>query len=158
KHAAGGAQAFRDTDEIRGFLTGAGLITFCDAPWIPVFLVVSFLLHPFFGWLAIGAGVVIFGLAIANDYYTRDPIKKATVAAIGARSDASAAWRNAEVMRAMGMWGGLQKRWQGRRDELIAWQASASDRGGGVMATIKFVRQVVQTLILGGGAYLAIQG
>ena len=29
---------------------------------------------------------------------------------------------------------------------------SASDRGGGIMASIKLVRQVVQTLILGGGA------
>ncbi len=158
KHAAGGAQAFRDTDEVRGFLTGAGLITFCDAPWIPVFLVVSFVLHPFFGFLAIISGLIIFGLAVANDYATRDPIKKATIAAIGAQNDASATLRNAEVMRAMGMWGGLQKRWQGRRDELIAWQASASDRGGSIMSIIKFVRQVVQTLILGGGAYLAIEG
>jgi ATP-binding cassette subfamily C protein RsaD len=61
-------------------------------------------------------------------------------------------------MRAMGMWRGLQSRWQVRRDDLIAWQASASDRGGTIMAAIKFVRQAVQTLILGGGAYLAITG
>jgi ATP-binding cassette subfamily C protein RsaD len=158
RHLGGGAQAFRDIDEVRGFLTGAGLITFCDAPWVPVFVVVGFMLHPYFGWLAIASGLIIFGLAVANDYVTRDPIKKATIAGIGAQNDASATLRNAEVMRAMGMWGGLQKRWQGRRDELIAWQASASDAGGGIMSVIKFVRQVVQTLILGGGAYLAIEG
>jgi ATP-binding cassette, subfamily C, bacterial RsaD len=61
-------------------------------------------------------------------------------------------------MRAMGMWQGLQDRWTKRRDELVGWQASASDRAGFIMATIKFARQVVQTLILGGGAYLAITG
>jgi ATP-binding cassette subfamily C protein RsaD len=61
-------------------------------------------------------------------------------------------------MLAMGMWGGLQRRWQTRRDDLIAWQAVASDRAGLIMATIKFSRQVVQTLILGGGAFLAIRG
>ncbi len=154
----GDAQAFRDMDGVREFITGAGLITFCDAPWIPVFLVVSFVLHPYFGILATVSGLVILGLAIANDFVTRAPIQQATLASIGAQNDVSATLRNSEVMRAMGMWRGLQNRWQVRRDDLIAWQASASDRGGTIMATIKFVRQAVQTLILGGGAYLAITG
>ena len=154
----GGAQAFRDVDEVRGFMTGAGLISFCDAPWIPVFIVISFVLHPFFGVLAIISGLAILGLAVANDFATRGPIQRATVASISAQNDASATMRNSEVMRAMGMWGGLQDRWQNRRDDLIAWQAQASDRGGSLMSAIKFLRQVVQTLILGGGAYLAING
>lgn len=152
------AQAFRDADGVREFVTGAGLISFCDAPWVPIFIVISFLLHPFFGILAIISGLLMLGLAVANDYVTRTSIQRATQAAIAAQNDASSALRNSEVMKAMGMWGGLQRRWQVRRDELIAHQASASDRGGAVMATIKVFRQVVQTLILGGGAYLAIQG
>jgi ATP-binding cassette subfamily C protein RsaD len=154
----GGSQAFRDIDEVRGFMTGAGLITFCDAPWVPVFVVISFILHPFFGVLAVISGVAILGLAFANDYATRGPLQRATIAAISSQNDASATMRNSEVLRAMGMWGGLQERWQRRRDDLIAWQAQASDRGGGLMSIIKFLRQVVQTLILGGGAYLAING
>ena len=154
----GGSQMFRDIDEVRGFMTGAGLISFCDAPWIPVFVVISFMLHWYFGVLAIVSGALIVGLAIANDYMTRVPLQKATMASIAAQNDASATLRNSEVMMAMGMWGGLQARWQLRRDDLIAWQASASDRGGALMSGIKFVRQVVQTLILGGGALLAIQG
>ncbi|MEO6339015.1 MAG: type I secretion system permease/ATPase [Caulobacteraceae bacterium] len=158
KQQAGSAQAFRDIDQVREFLTGAGLITFCDAPWVPVFLVVAFMLHPYFGILAIVSGLIIFALAVANDFATREPLKMATSAGIAAQNDVSATLRNAEVMRAMGMWSGLQRRWQGRRDELIAFQALASDRGGGLMAVIRFVRQVVQTLILGGGAYLAITG
>ena len=155
---AGGGQAFRDVDEVRGFMTGGGILSFCDAPWIPVFVVVSFMLHPFFGVLAIISGFVLIGLAVANDYVTRVPLQRAQVASIGAQNDVSATLRNSEVMRAMGMWGGLQNRWQLRRDDLIAWQAAASDRGGGVMAGIRFFRQVVQTLILGGGAYWVIQG
>lgn len=157
KHPSG-SQAFRDADSIREFVTGAGLIAFCDAPWVPIFVAVAFLLHPFFGVLAIVAGIIIFLLAIANDSVTREPLKQATNAAIHAQNDASAAMRNSEVMRAMGMWGGLQKRWSLRRDDLISMQAQASDRGGGVMSGIKFFRQLIQTLILGGGAYLAIEG
>jgi len=158
QHRPGGSQALRDMDVVREFITGAGLISFCDAPWIPVFVVISFILHPFFGVLSIVAGAAILGLAIANDYATRAPLQQATVASIAAQNDASATLRNSEVMHAMGMWGGLQQRWQRRRDELIGWQALASDRGGAVMSSIKAFRQIVQTLILGGGAYLAIDG
>ena len=154
----GGAQAFRDVDTVREFITGAGLIAFCDIPWTPVFVVVSFILHPFFGVLAIISCALILGLAIANDYATRAPLQQATSASIAAQSDASATLRNSEVMHAMGMWGGLQRRWERRRNDLIGWQALASDRGGALMSAIKSFRQIVQTFILGGGAYLAIKG
>ncbi len=152
------AQAFRDVDSVREFLTGAGILSFCDVPWIPLFVGVAFVLHPYFGILAIIAGALIFGLAVANDYITRDALKRATVAGIAAQNDVSATLRNSEVMYAMGMWAGLMRRWKLKRDEMIAWQATGSDRGGGVMSGIRFARQAVQTLILGGGAFLAIDG
>lgn len=152
-----GGQAFRDMDQVREFMTG-GLIAFCDAPWTPVFIIVSWMLHPYFGILAIISCVVIFGLAVMNDRATKNPLQMATIASIAAQNDAGSTLRNAEVMKAMGMWGGLQARWRGRRDEQVAWQAAASDSGGAVMSGIKVFRQIVQTLILGGGAYLAIQG
>lgn len=153
----GGGQAFRDMDQVREFMTG-GLIAFCDAPWTPVFIIVSWMLHPFFGILAIISCIIIFGLAVMNDNATKNPVQMATMASIAAQNDAGSTLRNAEVMKAMGMWGGLQARWRVRRDEQVAWQAAASDAGGAVMSGIKVFRQVVQTLILGGGAYLAIQG
>jgi PrtD family type I secretion system ABC transporter len=154
----GGSQAFRDVDIVREFLTGAGLISFCDAPWTPVFIVIAFVLHPFFGILAIASCLIILGLAIGNDYATRAPLQQATIASISAQNDASATMRNSEVMQAMGMWGGLQSRWELKRNDVIGWQAMASDRGGALMSAIKAFRQIVQTLILGGGAYLAIKG
>ena len=74
------AQAFRDVDSVREFMTGAGILSFCDVPWIPVFIGVAFILHPYFGILAIIAGALIFGLAVANDYVTRDALKRAATA------------------------------------------------------------------------------
>jgi len=154
----GEPQALRDVDGVREFLTGAGLIAFCDVPWIPVFVFVSFMLHPYFGYLAIASGVIIFLMALANDRATRKSLQNAGRAGIAAQSDATASFRNSEVMHAMGMWAGLQRRWQAKRDELIGWQAAASSRSGGIMACIKFFRQGVQAAILGGGAYLVIRG
>ena len=48
------AQALRDVDTVREFLTGAGLIALCDAPWFPLFVFAAFLLHPWFGYIALG--------------------------------------------------------------------------------------------------------
>nr|AAO73518.1 RsaD [Caulobacter vibrioides] len=152
-----GGQAFRDMDQVREFLT-TGLIAVCDAPWTPGFIMASWMLHPFFGILLLVASIITFGLAIMNDRATNKPIGLATLASIAAQQDAGATLRNAEVLKALGMWGGLQARWRIRRDEQVAWQAAASDAGGAVMSGIKVFRQIVQTLILGGGAYLAIKG
>lgn len=151
-------QMFRDVDSIREFTTGAGLIAFCDAPWVPVFVFACFVLHPWFGFLAIAAGIILFLLAIANEIATKAALSRATQASIAAQADINSNMRNAEVMRAMGMTAGLQRRWSVRRNDQIGWQALASDRGSAIMASIKFFRQVVQTLILGLGAYLAIHG
>nr|AAO73503.1 RsaD [Caulobacter vibrioides] len=153
----GGGQAFRDMDQVREFMTG-GLIAFCDAPWTPVFIIVSWLLHPFFGVLAIISCLIIFGLAVMNDNATKNPVQMATMASIAAQNDAGSTLRNAEVMKANGIWGGLQARWRVRRDEQVAWQAAASDARGAVMSGIKVFRNALQTLLLGGGAYLAIDG
>ena len=154
-----GPQAFRDMDVVRTFLTGAGLITFCDVPWAPVFVIACFILHPLFGILTIVGGVIILGLAIANDFATRKPLQHATTAAIGAQNEVGVTMRNAEVMHAMGMWPGLQKSLGGaaRRHDRLARRPPAIGEET-LMASIRFVRQVLQVLVLGGGAYLVIQG
>ena len=158
KSGAGESQPFRDADTVREFLTGTAILAFFDMPWVPLFMAAAFLLHPIFGWLAIGSGVIVFVIAVANEYWTKTSLNRATQASMAAHADASATLRNAEVMRAMGMAPGLKDRWGERRDDQIAWQAVASDRGSALMAGMKTFRQIVQVLILGLGGYLCIEG
>ena len=152
----GHGQALRDLDSIRGFLTGSGLISFCDAPWVPIFIAVNFILHPWFGWVSTAGAVLIFAFAVANEYLTRNGLKKASGAAIAAGNYASATMRNAEVLHAMGMVGGLRDRWLSKQDSVLELQATASDRAGHLVAATKFIRAFLQVAILGTGAYLAI--
>ena len=152
----GHGQALRDLDSIREFLTGSGLISFCDAPWVPIFIAANFMLHPWFGWVSVGGAVLIFGFAVANEFLTRDGLKKASGAAIAAGNYASATMRNAEVLHAMGMMGGLRERWLSKQDQVLQLQATASDRAGHLVAATKFIRAFLQIAILGTGAYLAI--
>jgi ATP-binding cassette subfamily C protein RsaD len=158
KSGTGESQPFRDADSVREFITGPAMLAFFDLPWVPLFVAASFLLHSIFGWIAIVAGILTLSLAVVNEYSTKKLLSRAGQASISAHADVSATLRNAEVMRAMGMASGLKDRWARRRDEQIAWQAVASDRGGALMAGTKSFRQIVQILILGTGGYLCLQG
>jgi ATP-binding cassette, subfamily C, type I secretion system permease/ATPase len=153
----GHTQALRDLDTIREFLTGSGLISFCDAPWVPIFVIGCFLLHPWYGYIASGGAILIFCSAIANEFLTRKQLKASSTHAIVANSYASATFRNAEVLYAMGMLSGLRDRWLIRQDEGLQMQAAASDRAGHLIAASKFIRAFLQIAILGTGAYLSIK-
>ncbi|WP_336485517.1 type I secretion system permease/ATPase [Methylobacterium nigriterrae] len=152
----GHAVALRDVDAVREFLTGSGLLAFCDAPWTPIFLLACFILHPWFGWMAIIGGLVIFALTILNEVVTKRELAAAGQASNAAGQYAQATFRNGEVLQAMGMLGALRSLWGHRHREVLALQAVASDRAGLIVASTKFVRMFLQTLILGVGAYLAI--
>ena len=150
-------QGLRDVDTLREFLTGAGLLAFCDAPWFPVFVFGAFLLHPWYGWIAIVGSIVIWGLTLLNEVLTRRDLTEATAASMVASQRAATTFRNIEVLQAMGMLGALRSIWSGVHLTHLGWQARASDRAGTLMAGTKFFRTFLQTAILGVGGYLAIQ-
>jgi len=151
-----GAQALRDFDTVRQFLSGAAIFTLFDAPWMPVTIAIVFLLHPMLGAIATLGAVVLFGLGVLNELATRAPLEAANRQSIRFNVLIEGALRNAEVVEAMGMFGNLQQRWQRLRAEMLAKQATASDRAGSIMAASKFVRLILQTALLGTGAWLAI--
>lgn len=153
----GQAQALRDLDSVREFLTGPGLLAFIDAPWVPLFLAAVYLLHPLLGVVATVGAVIIFLLALTNALWSREPLKGANQASINANNYVTTSVRNAEVMEAMGMMPGIMKRWKDRHRKVLALQSQASDRAGIIIATSKSVRMFLQIAMLGTGAYLAIQ-
>lgn len=142
---------------LREFMTGTGILTFFDAPWTPLFIGVCFIFHPWLGYLALAGSIVIFALALVNEYATKKQLKDANTAAQGATQFASAVLQNAEVIRSMGMEKSLGNLWKGRHSTMLAAQASASDKAGAIMTFQKFFRMAIQSAILGLGAYLAIQ-
>ena len=151
------AQALQDLDTIRQFLTGTGLFALLDAPWAPIFIIVIFLLHPWLGTAALIGALVLLALALANEALTRRPLRIASEQTIKANNFAEASLENAEVLKAMGMLAGIRRRWYEYRLAAVAQQACASDRAGVVLASTKFFRLYLQILILGIGAYLAME-
>lgn len=154
---AGGSQyILSDIDKIREFITGQGIIAFFDAPWVPLFLAICFLFHPWLGLVATVGALIIFILALANELMTRNFLKTAGNASQGANHFASATLQNAEVIRALGMEKQLADRWMSKHDAMLVDQAKASDRAGVVVSGSKFVRMTLQVAILGVGAYLVL--
>ncbi|WP_119680500.1 type I secretion system permease/ATPase [Indioceanicola profundi] len=151
-------QPLGDMLAVRQFLTGPGLFAFFDAPWTPLFLVVIFIFHPLLGMLALFGAIVLFSLALVTETMTRQPLSNANREQMAAGQFAETNLRNAEVVEAMGMLPSIRERWLARHNRMLAFQADASDRAGGITAVTKFFRMTLQSLMLGAGAWLSIQG
>nr|WP_203229981.1 type I secretion system permease/ATPase [Azotobacter chroococcum] len=157
---AGGnpAQALQDLSQVRQFLTGSGLFAFFDAPWTPIYLLVIALIHPLLGIVTLIGSLLLVSLAWLTEVSTRKPLTEANQAALASGSFANNSLRNAEVIEAMGMLPALRQRWFGNHLRILDLQTLASDRAAWINGLTRFVRITLQSLILGGGAWLAIQG
>lgn len=151
------ARPLRDLDQVRNFLTSPSIFPILDAPWAPIFFAAIFLMHPWLGWLALCGGLVLFALALLNEYITRKPLTEATSAQSRAYTQAEAAIRNAEVVQAMGMLKPLLEGWKAHQDEANKGQVLAANRGGVIAAIARCHRLALQMAILGLGAYLALK-
>ncbi|QBC44044.1 type I secretion system permease/ATPase [Iodobacter fluviatilis] len=150
--------ALADLNNIRQFLTGQGLFAFFDAPWAPIYLAVLFMLGSLLGWLAVVGAVLLTGLAYITELVSKKPIAEAGTHSNLATRFANNNLRNAEVIEAMGMLDGLMQRWYKHHGKFLALQGEASDKAGGISAITKFTRISLQSLILGAGALLVIEG
>ncbi|TQV78645.1 type I secretion system permease/ATPase [Denitrobaculum tricleocarpae] len=149
-------EPMRDLDLVRQFLSGPGPSALFDMPWMPVYLGVVFLLHPVLGLVAL-LGIVILCVLIAlNEAFARTPSAKAAAQLLNRNALIEGARQNAEVVAAMGMMPGLRARWLKENHLYLSFQRKASDRAAVFGALTKTLRFVMQSSILGVGAYLAI--
>jgi ATP-binding cassette subfamily C exporter for protease/lipase len=157
---AGGnpAQALQDLSQVRQFLTGNGLFAFFDAPWTPIFLLVIALVHPLLGLITLIGSILLIALAYLTEISTRKPLAEANQSAMASGTFANNNLRNAEVIEAMGMLPSIRQRWFGNHLRTLEMQTLASDRAAYINGTTRFVRITLQSLILGTGALLAIEG
>jgi ABC-type protease/lipase transport system fused ATPase/permease subunit len=47
------------------------LTAFLDAPWVPIFVALIWVLHPMLGLVAVSSAAVLFSLSIVNEVATR---------------------------------------------------------------------------------------
>src|SRR5271154_1136534 len=153
---AEGAQPIRDLDTVRGFLSGAGPVALCDLPWMPVYIIVCFVFHPYLGLTALTGAIILVTLTVLTELRTRRPTRAATQFAAARNALMEASRRNAEAITAMGMVGRIAQRWGDLNRKYVASSQDASDVAGGLGAMSKVLRLLLQSAILAVGAWLVI--
>lgn len=150
-------QPMEDLDRVRQFITGPGLLALMDSPWVPVYVALMFVFHPWMGVAAVISIVVLAALTAWTELATHTLLKEANRAGMAANAQTAAHLRNSEVITAMGMLPRLRERWLKERSCALDAQHRASARAGLIAALSKTYRLTSQSLILGLGAYLAIR-
>jgi ATP-binding cassette subfamily C exporter for protease/lipase len=151
-------QALRDFDVLRQTATGAAALALFDAPWTPVYIVICFLVHPLIGAMALVGGFALPAIAYANERAAQPRMREAQAAANFAYAHQEALLSTAEAIRSLGMRGAVVSRQHRHRHAMIDMQTSASLTAANYMAAAKFARLALQSLALGLGALLAING
>lgn len=151
-------RAFADLTELRQFITGNGIFALFDVPWTPIYIGVLFLLHPWLGWLAIVFGLIQAALAWFGHRHTVKPAKDAGLALLDSNEYLQGKIRNAEVLESMGMVANLRARWATRHQAYMEQFTQSQEISRRITAWSKFVRYTQQSLSLGAGALLVIDG
>jgi PrtD family type I secretion system ABC transporter len=148
----------RDVDTVRGFMASQGPMALFDLPWLPLYLIFVYALHPLLGALVIAGAFVLTLLAIANELLTRKLAGVTHQAAIARNAIADSNARNSEVLRAMGFSGRAVSRFMTANSEHLKLQTRTNDVSGTMGAISRILRMILQSATLGLGAYLTIQG
>ncbi len=151
-------QPIRDLDQIRTFLSGMGPAALFDLPWMPLFLAVIYLLHPVLGLFATCGALVLIVLTALAEFMGKKPMEAAAYSHRERLSLAETARRNGEAVQALGMGHHLDRRWEDVNARFLAQQVKASDATSLIGTMSKAVRLILQSGILGLGAYYAISG
>jgi ATP-binding cassette subfamily C protein len=155
--AAGQAQPLREFDALRAAVSGPPALAAVDAPWTPLYIVVCFLIHPWIGALALLGGIVLVGVAFANQAVMHKALKTNDQATGAMYSLHLADSAQGDTARALGMQSALVRR-QLQTRETMSRALDVSGRSNALYsASTKFLRLTLQSMALGLGAYLALQ-
>ncbi|TCL68199.1 type I secretion system permease/ATPase [Rhizobium sp. BK251] len=152
------AERGRDVDTLRGFLAGQGPIALFDLPWIPIYLIFVWLLHPMLGMLTVGGALVLAMLTLVAEILTRRHAHSMIKVSVTRNSVMDCNTRNSDVLHAMGITRRAVDRFERANRRHLECQTKTSDVGGTLSGLSKVLRMMLQSAILGLGAYLAIRG
>jgi ATP-binding cassette subfamily C protein len=151
-----GLQPLRDLDQVRSFLSGGGPLALFDLPWMPLYLAMCFLFHFLIGTAALFGAAVLIIVTILTEMLTRRPLREAAGFSISRSTIAGACRRNTEAVQAMGMGPQMTDAWGKSNSAYMTSQQRASDVASGFGALSKVLRLMLQSGVLGLGAYLVL--
>lgn len=148
----------RDVDTLRGFISSSGPIALLDLPWMPLFLIFVYALHPVLGLVTLGGAVVMMTLTVTTEFLSRRANRDMQVVTATRNMVADSNARNADVLQAMGFGTHALRRFEQANARHLELHTRASDIAGTFGGLSKVLRMMLQSALLGLGAFLTIKG
>lgn len=148
----------RSIDTMRGFLSSGAPAAIFDLPWMPIFLIFVYLLHPVLGTITLCGAIFLATLTIISEVRTRSMTSEAQQAMVRRNITAESNANNADAITAMGVGERAIARYIEANDEHLRLQTRSAAVNSTIVAYSRMFRMVLQSALLGIGAYFAIQG
>ncbi len=155
--AAGQVQLMRELDTLRTAVSGPPALAAIDAPWIPVYIAVCFIIHPWLGVLTLGGGMLLLLIAYINQRATQRALRTNLQASGAMYSLQQADAAQMEMARAMGMRSALVTRQLRAREQMSEAMRKQARSGAVYTSSTKFFRLLLQSSALGLGVLLALE-
>ena len=152
------ASGSKDLEAIARFMSSPVLLALCDVPWVVFYITLIYLFHPALGHLALGGGIFLVGVSLLNVRHTRRPETAAHVAALKSEKFAETVRRESELVKALGMVDSVTDRWLEKRAHASSAQYATGALSNLYSTASKVSRLLLQSLMLGLGAYLVLRG
>lgn len=149
-------EGIRELNVLREFFSSQTPALLFDAPWVPIFIFIAWVLHPVLGLVAVGGTIALLVLGIISDIVSRRGFTSANRANQASRESLDNIVKNYEVVRAMAMQSILRSRWSLLQNRAYEHQARSAEKVAAYSAASKTIRMGLQSAVLGIGVYLAI--
>ena len=156
--AADGMQAMRDLDAVRAFISGTGPAAFLDLPWLPIYLLLIYLLNPLLAYVTVIGAILLGIMTIGADAVTVRLNREAAEANSRRSILAEAGHRNAEIVKAMGLGKRLGAAFSDANADYLSKQQAMTDKSNGLASLTRIFRMIMQSGILAMGAYSVLRG
>lgn len=150
------SEMLRDLSQLRAFLAGPAVPSLLDLPWMPLYLLVAFLIHPALGLIALVGMLILFGLAFANDRLTRKQVRQAAAITTQTMQASDAMMRNAEVIDSLGMAPQMTARWSRGMTRELDLQEVVQKRSAALMSATRLSRSLIQVVLYATAAVLVL--
>lgn len=143
---------------VKRFIASGSFTGLFDLPFAPLFLGLMFLAHPVIGWATVGGIVLLVLVTFANQRIEDRGSRNLSFLQGKAMRHAGDALRQSEEIRAMGMGFNMVQRWSNAALAASKPIDSLAKTNASFYGMSRFVRQSIQVLVLGAGAWLVITG
>lgn len=152
-----GPQSLRDLDTVRSFLSSAAFTAFFDLPWVPFYIAICFLFHPWIGLTVAGGAIVLCIITLLIDWASAAPTQQATKSAADRRALTDMAHRNALLIKALGMRARISADWSARNQRHLDVATHGNDLSIAFGSVSRLLRTILQSGMLGLGAFLVVR-